>query len=164
MTNLTKEYKRTIDELTGALRECSVAIDCYVQHDVETATLSMTSTLFQNLGIAEHKARTVLANAARTTFTGTIDELAERLLQCSLTIEAFTHSLDHDIETQADFMALATTTSSMAIAGGEARRTLTLADAKAGRLRGVELRRAIKLAEEFCHTALANELKRYLVD
>jgi len=40
----------------------------------------------------------------------------------------------------------------------------TLAEAKAGRLRGKELRKAIKLAEEFGKSAVANELKLFLVE
>lgn len=39
-----------------------------------------------------------------------------------------------------------------------------LQDAKAGRLRGAALRKAIKLAEEFGKTTTANELKLYLVE
>jgi hypothetical protein len=39
-----------------------------------------------------------------------------------------------------------------------------LADAKAGRLRGVELRKVIKLAREFGKSAVANELGMYLVE
>ena len=39
-----------------------------------------------------------------------------------------------------------------------------LADARAGRLRGAALRKAIKLAEEFGKTVGANELRKYLVD
>jgi len=41
---------------------------------------------------------------------------------------------------------------------------VALRDAKAGRLRGVELRKAIILAEEFGKTAIANELRLYLVE
>jgi len=40
----------------------------------------------------------------------------------------------------------------------------TLAEARAGRLRAAELRKAIKIAEELGMRAGANELKRYLVD
>lgn len=39
-----------------------------------------------------------------------------------------------------------------------------LLDAKAGRLRGSELRKAIKVAEEFGKTAVASELRLYLVE
>jgi hypothetical protein len=39
-----------------------------------------------------------------------------------------------------------------------------LAEAKAGRLRGKELRKAIKIAEEFGKSAVANELKLFLVE
>ena len=39
-----------------------------------------------------------------------------------------------------------------------------LAEAKAGRLCGAELRKAIKRAEEFGKTAVANELRLYLVE
>ena len=50
----------------------------------------------------------------------------------------------------------------------KARRTFNLsaalADAKAGRLRGADLRKAIKAAEELGKTAIANELRLYLVD
>ncbi len=40
----------------------------------------------------------------------------------------------------------------------------TLAEAKAGRLRGKELRKAIRLAEEFGKTVVANELKLFLIE
>ena len=39
-----------------------------------------------------------------------------------------------------------------------------LAEAKAGSLRGAELRKAIKIAEDFGKTSVANELKLFLVD
>jgi hypothetical protein len=39
-----------------------------------------------------------------------------------------------------------------------------LAEAKAGRLRGAALRKAVKDADEFGKSAVANELKLYLVD
>lgn len=39
-----------------------------------------------------------------------------------------------------------------------------LAEAKAGSLRGAELRKAIKIAEEFGKSSVANELKLFLVD
>lgn len=39
-----------------------------------------------------------------------------------------------------------------------------LAEAKTGRLRGADLRKAIKQAEEFGKSAVANELKLYLVE
>ncbi len=39
-----------------------------------------------------------------------------------------------------------------------------LAEAKAGSLRGAELRKAIKIAEEFGRSSTANELKLFLVD
>lgn len=41
---------------------------------------------------------------------------------------------------------------------------MALAEAKAGRLRGKELRKAIKIAEEFGKSAVANELKLFLVE
>ena len=41
---------------------------------------------------------------------------------------------------------------------------VALAEAKAGRLRGKELRKSIKIAEEFGKSAVANELKLFLVE
>ena len=50
----------------------------------------------------------------------------------------------------------------------KARRTLNLSAAlevaKAGRLKGADLRKAVKAAEELGKTAIANELRLYLVD
>jgi len=41
---------------------------------------------------------------------------------------------------------------------------VALAEAKAGRLRGKELRKAIKIADEFGKSTVANELKLFLVE